>query len=111
MRWLVLLLLVSPAFAEPPPGADPALAPFFKSLRQPDSNISCCDISDCRPVKTRHVNGRLQVFIGPQFPYSPNDWRDVPDDAVIRGVANQVGELIACYFSREVRCFLDGGSS
>ena len=53
--------------AAPPPGADPDLAPWFKSLRQPETNLSCCDRSDCRTVRYRIVDGHFQAFIGEEF--------------------------------------------
>lgn len=105
------LLIAMPAVAAPPEHADPALAPFFQSLKQPGSGASCCSIADCRPVKTRIGSTGLQAFIGTQFPGAPNEWRDVPDDVVIRGVANQVGAPILCFLGGSVRCYLDGGSS
>lgn len=107
---LIVALAVA-AHGEPPAGADPALAPFFQSLKQPGSGASCCSVADCRPVKTRFSVTGLQAFIGTQFPGGPNEWRDVPEDVIIRGVANQVGVPILCFLGGSVRCYLDGGSS
>ena len=52
---LVLALIFSPYLtrAEPPADADPALRPWFKSLKRPGSGASCCSIADCRPVSYR----------------------------------------------------------
>jgi hypothetical protein len=106
-----LLLLFSGARAEPPAEADPSLAPFFHSLKQPGTNYPCCSWADCRPVATRFRGGGLEVFIGEQFPDTVMDWRPVPAENVIHGIANQEGRPIACWFSHRVFCFIDGGSS
>ena len=39
--------------ALPPDNADPAMAPWFKSLKQPGTGAECCSISDCRAVEVR----------------------------------------------------------
>lgn len=114
LGWLsVLLLLIAAhwAKAEPPANADPALHDFYHSLRQPGTGALCCSEADCRPVATRFRGGGLEVFVGPQFPDAPLDWRPVPAEVVIHGVANQAGQPIACWFMHQVYCFLDGGSS
>ena len=43
------LLLASPAIARQPSGMtpDPGLHAWFESLRQPNSGLPCCSISDC----------------------------------------------------------------
>lgn len=122
MMVLLLCAMVAAAMwlarGEPPPDADPALGPFFHSLKRTVDGveIGCCDKADCRPVMTRwRSDGSddpiLEVFIGPQFPNTVNDWRPVPVGAILHNVVNQVGQPIACWFNNEVRCFLDGGSS
>jgi hypothetical protein len=110
-RFLPLLFLISTAHAAPPADADPALAPWFKSLQQPGTSAMCCSVSDCRPVRTRYRDGALEAFIGPQFPDSPLDWRPVPPEVVIHGIPNQAGVPVACWYLRQVYCFIDGGSS
>ena len=53
-----------PAYAAPPEHADPAIAPWFKSLRQPQTNQPCCDVADCRTVEYRtapHERVRRQL--------------------------------------------------
>ena len=56
---LALVIAVFPRVgkAEPPEGADPALRPWFESLKQPGTGVSCCSISDCRPVQYRLAPG------------------------------------------------------
>lgn len=109
---LLLVLAISPAHAEPSANADPALAPFYRSLQQPGTGALCCDRADCRPVVTRWHGGKLWAFIGSQFPDNPEpNWREVPQNVIIHGVPNQAGEPIACWYNREVRCFIDSGNS
>jgi hypothetical protein len=99
------------ARAEPPPGADGSLAPFYHSLVQPGTGYICCSMSDCRPVVTTHDHGKLYAFVGSEFKDPPNNWVEVPENVVIHGVANQAGEPILCWYGGVMRCFLDGGSS
>src|SRR5260370_29800658 len=61
------LLAAFPAPAAPPPNADPALAPWFQSLRQPETGMSCCDIADCRPTEYRTVGDQYEVWIEDQW--------------------------------------------
>ncbi|MSO99671.1 MAG: hypothetical protein EXR07_01280 [Acetobacteraceae bacterium] len=100
--------------AAPPERADPALAPWFKSLRQPQTNEPCCDMSDCRTVRYRIAGDHFQAFIGSQFPRwqnAPHAWVDVPNANVLRRRDNPVGEGIACWFRGQVICFVEGDST
>src|SRR5271168_2433349 len=72
--------------AAPPPNANPELSPWFKSLHQPQTNLSCCDLSDCRTVRYRIVDGHFQAFIGSEFARwqnPPYAWVDVPEESVL----------------------------
>src|SRR5260370_21386495 len=64
---LAALLAASPVNAAPPENADPALAPWFQSLRQPETGMSCCDIADCRPTEYRTVGDQYEVWIEDQW--------------------------------------------
>ena len=107
MNWLLSLLLSS-ALAAPPVGADPALAPFFQSLRQPLTGIPCCAAADCRNVEIRQGAQGLEAFIDRKTfgPYAPDEWRAVPPGVVIRDRANETGLPIACFHADMVLCFL-----
>ena len=70
-----LLLLAAPADADPPPNADPALAPWFRSLLQPGTSISCCSISDCRATEYRIEDDHYEALIGEK-------WLAVPPDKI-----------------------------
>ena len=101
----------TPARAAPPPGADPDLAPWFRSLRQPQTNLSCCDRSDCRMVRYRMVDGRIQAFIGQEFARwqnPPNDWVDVPETSILHRHDNPTGEGVACWAGAKIICFVEG---
>ena len=114
-RAIAILVGVCLAFSvrgAPPENADPALGSFYRSLKRPGSSISCCSTADCRPVAVRWDHGKLLAFIGDTFPNNPNPgWHEVPDNVVIRGVANQAGQPVACWYDGEIACFIDGGAS
>ena len=115
---LVTDLMFDWAAARPPEGADPALAPFYRSLTVPDGPLkgqSCCDVADCRPVPIRGKDGHWEVYIDSKtFPddgyqgRAPNDWVVIPDDRIIRNVRNDAGDTIVCWYNAEVRCALLG---
>lgn len=100
-----------PLRAAPPPGADPNLAPWFQSLRQPQTNLSCCDRSDCRVVRYRIVDGHFQAFIGGEFARwqnPPYAWVDVPEESVLHRHDNPTGEGVACWAGTRIICFVEG---
>ncbi|MEA2775714.1 MAG: hypothetical protein QOF90_1120 [Acetobacteraceae bacterium] len=97
--------------AAPPTDADPNLTPWFRSLRQPQTNLSCCDRSDCRTVRYRIVDGHFQAFIGGEFSRwqnPPYAWVDVPDNNVLHRHDNPTGEGVACWAGAQVICFVEG---
>lgn len=104
----------TPLRAEPPDGADPALAPWFKSLRQPRTDQSCCDMADCRRVQYRSTGDHFQAYIGDDFPRwsnAPHAWVDVPNGNVLHRRDNPTGEGIACWFQGQVLCFIEGNGT
>ena len=109
---MVVFVLLSGAA---PAGSDPdsAVSGWFRGLRAPGTGISCCDVSDCRGVRTRIVGGRLEAFIGrSEFGLAaPDDWVAVPDDARLPPGPNPVGEPVACYYGGRVICFADGAGT
>ena len=106
MAVFVLLSGAAPAGSNP----DSAVSGWFRDLKAPGTGISCCDVSDCRGVRTRMVGGRLEAFIGrSEFgPAAPNDWVVVPDSARLPPGPNPVGEPVACYFGGRILCFVGG---
>ncbi len=99
---LAALLAASPAKAAPPENADPALAPWFQSLRQPETGMSCCDIADCRPTEYRTVGDQYEVWI-------ENQWLPVPPRKILQRADNPVGRGIVCWTKqRGIMCFVRG---
>ena len=103
MRGVVLVALFLacfPAQAAPPEDADPALAPWFNSLRQPWTNALCCTISDCRPVPSRLRGEHYEAFVG-------GAWRVVPDEKVLQRSDNPTGRAVVCWTERAgILCFV-----
>jgi hypothetical protein len=91
---ILISVAVLSASAQPPPGADPnsEIAKWFKSLKSNDGH-PCCDVSDCRRVEARLVNGSYEALVDDQ-------WAKVPD-AAIRRIENPTGQYIACYTSQD----------
>lgn len=103
MMYLMLaiaLLLVAPAQAAPPQDADPALAAWFQSLRQPGTGHSCCSIADCRTVEHRIRGNHYEAFI-------EREWIVIPADRILQRTDNPTGHAVACWNTRlEVLCFV-----
>jgi hypothetical protein len=88
------------AAAAPPPNADPSLAPWFNSLRQPGSGISCCSVADCRRTEARFKGDQYEAFVDGQ-------WRVVPPGAVLDRQDNPTGRAVVCYTpARGIMCFV-----
>lgn len=103
-----LLLLPMRAHAAPPTNADPALAPWFGSLKTANG-MSCCGVADCRnfPV-TITEHGYSVLYEGNLIPVPPetvSDRTDNPTGAYISCVQPslwlggvQQGPLVLCFF-------------
>jgi len=96
--------------AAPPPNADPALAPWFQSLQQPGTGISCCSISDCRPTEFRTKGDLYEVLIAPgTFDVTDQRWLTVPPDKILQRTDNPVGRAVVCWRpSLGIMCFIRG---
>jgi hypothetical protein len=104
----------APLHAAPPADANPDLAPWFRSLRQPKTDLSCCDRSDCRMVRYRIIEGRFQAFIGGEFARWQNPpfaWVDVPEGSVLHRHDNPTGEGVACWSGKTIICFVEGNGA
>ena len=94
------LLLSGVAGAQPPLDADPALAPWFRSLLQPGTQVSCCSIADCRPTDYRTDGNRYEALIG-------GKWLAVPPDKVLDRTDNPTGRAVVCWTpNRGIMCFV-----
>lgn len=97
-----LCLLSGGAVAAPPENADPSLAPWFQSLRQPGTGVSCCSISDCRQTDFRSVGTHYEVLID-------GVWRPVPGDKVLQRMDNPTGRAVVCWTpTMGIMCFVRG---
>jgi hypothetical protein len=96
----VLAGLTGVARAAPPPNADMSLAPWYNSLRQPQSGISCCSVADCRSTDSRIQGDHYEVLI-------EGEWRSVPPEAVLERSDNPTGHAVVCYTpTRGILCFI-----
>jgi hypothetical protein len=101
----MILLLAGQAHAAPPPGADPDLAPWFNSLRLPQSAVPCCSMADCRPVLSRLIDGHYEAFV-------EDKWVVVPDDKVLTRPDNPTGHAVVCWTPfAGVMCFIKAPES
>ncbi|HEY1505206.1 MAG TPA: hypothetical protein VGF92_12950 [Stellaceae bacterium] len=94
------LAFVPLAKAEPPPDGDPALAPWYQGLKQPNTGVSCCSIADCRAADYRTIGDQYEVFIN-------NRWTVVPQDKVLQHISNPVGRAVVCWTpALGIMCFV-----
>lgn len=103
-----LPLLSAAVPAAPPANPDPRLAEWFHGLRQPGTNASCCDLSDCRAVGTRIGEAGYEVLLTPaSFPIAEERWVHVPPQTILHGKDNPLGRGVVCWTpSRGVLCFV-----
>ena len=77
------LALGQAAVAAPPDNPDPALAPWFESLKQPGTGAPCCSIADCRTVEFRQDRDGYEVLIDGRWKVSIPFWLRVPPNRII----------------------------
>jgi hypothetical protein len=97
---IALALLAGPVEAAPPSNADPAMAPWFRSLMQPGTGISCCSLSDCRATDSRIQGDHYEALIGDQ-------WFAVPPERILQRADNPTGRAVVCWTpQRGIMCFV-----
>lgn len=97
-----LISLSGSAVARPPANTDLRYEPWFESLRQPGTGMSCCSIADCRPTEFRIQGSHYQALV-------KGKWEDVPPSVVLRRTNNPTGRAIVCYTPyRGIMCFVRG---
>jgi hypothetical protein len=103
-----LLLLILTAAA--PEGADPdsSVSEWYRGLRQPDTNMGCCSIADCRPVQYRIVGNRYEFLLDGRFSgVQEPKWVPVPAPMILDHTPNPTGSAVACWEPHSgVRCFV-----
>jgi hypothetical protein len=98
--------IAASALAAPPDNPDPALSPWYKSLRQPLSGAPCCSIADCRPTDARQSAVGWEVWIDRRFGESREFWAPVPPSKILKA-DNPTGAAVACYIAGVgVMCFV-----
>jgi hypothetical protein len=94
------LLVTASAAAAPPQNADPALAPWYRSLLQPGTTVSCCSLADCRPTDYRIKADHYEALVG-------GHWLAVPPDKILQRTDNPTGHAIICWTpQRGIMCFV-----
>jgi len=97
---VLALALASAAAAQPPPNADPALAPWYRSLLQPGTTISCCSLADCRATEYRTKSDHYEALVG-------GNWLPVPPEKILQRTDNPTGHAVVCWTpQRGIMCFV-----
>ena len=101
------LVLSEVAIAAPPDNRDPALAPWYESLKQPGSGAPCCSIADCRTAEFRHDRDGYEVLIDGRWKMSAPFWARVPPNRIIDGIENPTGRGVVCFAPEAgILCFV-----
>jgi hypothetical protein len=90
---LTLALLSGILLAAPPHGADPGspMGQWFKGLRVPENNASCCDETDCRVTSARFRDGRWYAM-------TQDGWEaEVPASRVLSEQVHPGGAAVLCW--------------
>lgn len=96
---MVLGLAMSKAHARDPDGryANSALSEWYRSLKQPDTGVSCCGEADAVEADEWrvHPDGSVTATVTDGRGYMPNGMVvEVPPGKVLRGEANPTGHAI-----------------
>jgi hypothetical protein len=101
------LVLSQVALAAPPDKRDPALAPWFESLKQPGTGAPCCSIADCRTAEVRQDRDGYEVLIDGRWKMSVPFWLRVPPHRIIDGIDNPTGRGVVCFTPEAgILCFV-----
>ena len=90
------------------PEADPSQAPWYESLKQPNSEAGCCSISDCRNAVERLSPKGYEVFIDKTTfgTTAPDAWVPVPEATILHAHDNPTGSAVVCWFMSHILCFI-----
>lgn len=95
------------AVAAPPEGFDPALVPWFESLRQPGTGAGCCSIADCRTAEFRQDRDGYEVLIDGRWKLSVPFWLRVPPNRIIDRTDNPTNRAVVCFTPEAgILCFV-----
>lgn len=108
---LVLGIASSSVMAKPPEGSNPDsdTARWYKSLLNPISKGSCCDLADCRPTELRQSPdnaGDWQAYISKAVfgSNAPDQWITIPNELILQHVDNPTGRVVICWVNEKVYC-------
>lgn len=62
---------------------------WFKSLKQPGTNISCCDISDCRRTEAEWRGDGWTAIVN-------GKWREIPAGKILKKPHSIDGDAYVC---------------
>jgi hypothetical protein len=101
------LALSQAAAAAPPDSPDPALAPWFESLKQPGTGAPCCSIADCRTVESRQDRDGYEVLIDGRWKMLIPFWLRVPPNRIIDRIDNPTNRGVVCFTPEAgILCFV-----
>jgi hypothetical protein len=83
------IVVFNTGLAAPPPDSNSSLTPWFKTLRTPLTDLSCCGIADCRHYAVRIWRNHYEIFYD-------GAWLTVADNTVLVNQDNPTGDFIAC---------------
>lgn len=96
--WYAALLLVALLMTGQAFGQD--RGEWFKSLKQPGSGFSCCDISDCKLAEADWRAGQWWAVVR-------GEWTPIPNDKVLEKPPSIDGDAYVCSSpNRRIYCFV-----
>jgi hypothetical protein len=101
---LLLAALMTGSLVRQVRAADaPSKGEWYRSLVQPGTGASCCDVADCAPARAAYTNGHW-VVAGPDGPL------DVPPDRILDREPFDGISAYACIVGGKVYCFVRPGT-
>lgn len=85
----VVAFVVGTAWLYWTPGHADERGDWFRSLKQPGTGISCCDISDCRRTQAKWHNGQWTAIVR-------GHPRNIPASRILKDTETIDGEAYVC---------------
>jgi hypothetical protein len=103
---LRLAIIVLAAIAAFPAIAEETKGDWFKSLKQPITGASCCDISDCKRTKAEFKGGQWWADV-PGGGAKDAQVTPIPNEKVLKDKFSFDGEAYVCSgYDRRIYCFV-----
>jgi hypothetical protein len=74
-------------------------ATWFRSLKQPGTGMSCCDISDCRRTEAEFRDGQWHAIVN-------GDLTPIPPEKVLHDKPSIDGDAYVCHGTATIYCFV-----